>query len=74
MLLIFSIFIIQVLICDSEEMLDFDVTLYFALMFLFVCFVCSFIGWLIGYFALENTSKGEEEDEEPKNTADYIRM
>ena len=55
-------------------MLDFDVTLYFALMFLFVCFVCSFIGWLIGYFALENNSKGEEEDEEPKNTADYIRM
>ena len=56
-------------------MLDFDVTLYFALMFLFCCFICSFIGWLIGYFALENNdNKGEEENEEPKNAANYVRM
>ena len=55
-------------------MLDFDVTLYFALMFLFCCFICSFAGWLIGYFALENNGKADEEDEEPKNAANYIRM
>ena len=45
-LIIFGIFIIQVLITDSEEMLEFDVTLYFALMFLFCCFACSFVAWL----------------------------
>lgn len=56
-------------------MLDYDVTLYFALMFLFCCFICSFIGWLIGYFALENNdNKGEEDNEEPKNAANYVRM
>ena len=55
-------------------MLEFDVTLYFALMFLFVCWGCSFIAWLICYFALEEKDAPEEEEDEPKKTADYIRI
>ena len=45
------------MISDSEELLKFDVALYFSMFFLIVCFLCSFISWIIGYFIFEKNEK-----------------
>ena len=52
------------MVSDSEELLKFDVALYFSMLFLLICFLCSFIAWIVGYFMFEKDATNENAQDE----------